>query len=93
MKTSLLIVEKCPEWSLCLGSKNGNKGQQVECLIDERLIKGDYHKDLLDVHFNDGLSNNGGSKERPERHQKMSAGNTGQIEQWIRNLVFQNKLV
>ena len=38
------------------------------------------------MHFNNSFANDGGSKEGPERYQKMTTGNTSQIKQWIWNL-------
>ena len=40
----------------------------------------------LNMHFNDSLANDGGSKESPERYQKMTTSNTSQIKQWVWNL-------
>ncbi len=46
------------------------------------MIKSNY----LNVHLDDCLSNQRGSEESPERDEKVSAGDAGQVEQGIRNL-------
>ena len=40
----------------------------------------------LNMHFNNSLPNNSRPKEGPERYQKMTTSNTGQIKEWIWNL-------
>lgn len=40
----------------------------------------------LQVHLDDGLADECGTKEGPERHQKMTTRDAGQVKQGVRNL-------
>lgn len=45
----------------------------------------------LDVHLDDGLPNQSGTKEGPEGHQEVAAGYPRQVEQRVGNLQAQHK--
>ena len=38
------------------------------------------------MHFDDGLANDGGPKECPERNEEVATGNPGQVKQRVGNL-------
>ena len=41
------------------------------------------NKQLLYVHLYHSFADQGGTEKRPERHQKVTACDTGKIEQWV----------
>ncbi len=59
--------------------------EQRDSRLQQRLVEGENHKDLLDVHLDDGLADERGPEEGPEGDEEMTAGDTGQVEQGIGN--------
>ena len=45
----------------------------------------------LNVHLDDGLAYEGGSKERPERNEEVSAGDASKVKQVVGDLVGQRE--
>ena len=50
------------------------------------LVECDNHEQHLNVHLDDRLADQSGTEERPERNQKVTARETSEIKQWVRNL-------
>lgn len=86
MQMGLLVVEERLEGLLEHLADHGNVREQVNRLLDERLVERNHHKDLLDVHLDDGLADQRGPEERPEGDQEVAASDSRQIKQRIRNL-------
>jgi len=86
MQSLLLVLQEGLERLLQLVTEQRQRGQEIDGPLDQRLIEGDDHEDLLDVHLDHRLANQRGSEERPEWHQEVAAGDSCQIEQGIGNL-------
>ncbi len=59
--------------------------EQRDSRLQQRLVEGENHKDLLDVHLDDGLADERGPKEGPEGDKEMAAGDAGQVEEGVGN--------
>lgn len=92
MQTRFLIVQKRFERFLSVSTQHRYDAEKVNRFLDERFVERNDDKHFLYVHLNHSLANERGTEERPERHQKMTARNAGQIEQWIWNLHTKKKV-
>ena len=66
-----------------------SKDNFLFCLKLPKLVFADLSD--LDVHLDDGLSDQGRSEEGPEGDQEVAAGDAGQVEQGIGNLKKKHK--
>lgn len=58
----------------------------LEQELDVVLIEGNDDEELLDVHLDDGLADQGSPEEGPEGHQEVAARDARQVKQRVRNL-------
>lgn len=86
MQMRLLVAEERLKGLLQWLAHQRNVCQQVDRLLDERLVEGDHHKYLLDVHLDHSLADQRGPEEGPEWHQEVATSNSRQIKQWIWDL-------
>lgn len=59
--------------------------QKIKSVISVSVLASWFISDLY-VHLDDGLSNQGGTKEGPEGNHEMTAGYSSQVEKRIRDL-------
>lgn len=81
-----LAVQERLERFLQLSPDHREHAQPSQGGRDEGLVERNYDEHFLDVHLYYRLSDEGGAEERPKRDQKMTASDSGQIEQRIRYL-------
>ena len=61
----------------------GDHGHVRHRRLNQRLVEGQNDEQLLQVHLDHGLADQRGPEERPERHEKVPAGDPGQVEQRV----------
>lgn len=86
VELDFLAVEESFERFLELVSYYGQYFQPGEGGCYKSFVEGDDNEQFLDVHLDDGFSDEGCSEEGPEWHQEVTAGDACEIEEWIRDL-------
>lgn len=86
MQLALLAVEEGAERLLELLSYHRDDNEPLERGLDQGLVKGDDDEQLLNVHLDDSLADQGGTEERPEGDQKVAACDAGEVEQRVWDL-------
>ena len=63
----------------------GDGSDVADGRVEETFVERQYDEELLDVHFNDGLADERRAEEGPEGDEEVTARNSSQVEQRVRN--------
>lgn len=86
MELFLLLLQEGLEGLFQLGAHHWEQRQEPHGPCQQGLVEGNNNKHFLDVHLDDGLANQCGTKEGPEWNQEVPTGDASQIKQWVGNL-------
>ena len=91
MQFLLLFPEQLFEGSLDLGPEHWDLAEVSHGRVDQALVEGEDDEELLDVHLDHGLPDQGGPEEGPEGHEEVAARDPGQVEQGVGDLEHDRK--
>ena len=63
----------------------GDCGDVADGRVEETLVERQYDEELLDVHLDDGLADERRSEKGPEGDEEVTARDSSQVEQRVRN--------
>lgn len=81
-----MLGQKFLEGTLKFRSHVGDPVEIGHSSFDEAFVERENDEDLLDVHLDDGLADEGGTEEGPEGNEKVATSDAGKVEQRIGDL-------